>query len=118
MNELGDRCVEFDDGNHVYSANIVHVMDPTICAVCRIPLLDQLAVAVGEPYYAMVHKGCLPMFNPAVPWQHQHAAVFYVNRTTERWTPSASYPGQYQSLQTVIGSLGGAESANVSENQL
>lgn len=63
-------------GNHL--CHYVHPMT-TLCVQCKKPVLpdDGVFMAVGHPYYAVLHKWCAPHFTYNGEWPHPYPSSVY-----------------------------------------
>lgn len=67
--------------------NYVHVMR-TVCACCGGVLDNQVSIALGFPYCALVHKRCFFMFDFENNWPHPSPMCEYIARALSYSTPN------------------------------
>lgn len=54
---------------------------------------NELFIAVSKPYYALMHKRCVPLFPFRGEWPHPFPAVSYLNPTLLIRSPDARDSG-------------------------
>lgn len=53
----------------------------SVCAHCKQPFSDEVAIALGAPFHCLVHETCAPYFNYLEKkWAHAKPLSSYLSR--------------------------------------
>ena len=82
----------------------------TICAHCGEPVTYNF-LALGDPYYCVVHRSCAPFFAYNAQWPHEHPATVYMSfrAGVARRRSSGSPPVENRMRRRSLGHSGGGE---------